>query len=79
MKSALVFSPFSTACFAIDAEREISSYEELVQEPISPTLTSVGQSLSEASFAISEIGVALSGVKGPFKWGSKSDKLIVIT
>ena len=67
MKSAFVFNPFSTACFAIDAEREISSYEELVHEPINPTSTSVGQLFSAATFAISEIGVALSGVKGPFK------------
>ena len=67
MKSAFVFNPLSTACFAIDIERDISSYEELVHDPISPTCTLVGQLFSAATFAISEIGVALSGVKGPFK------------
>ena len=51
----------------MDAEREISSYDEFVHEPIRPTSISVGQLLSADTFAISDIGVALSGVKGPFK------------
>ncbi len=45
---------------------------------MSPTSTFVGQPCSAAAASISDIGVALSGVKGPFKWGSNSDKLISI-
>ena len=46
---------------------------------MSPTSTFVGQPCSAAAAAISEIGVARSGVNGPFKWGSNSDNLISIT
>ena len=67
VKSALVFNPFSTACRAMETEREISSYDELVHDPIKPTFISVGQPFSCAATAMADIGVALSGVKGPFK------------
>ena len=77
--SALVLSPFSTACFAIDAALDKSSYEELVQEPINPHSTFVGQSFEAAATAISETGVAKSGVKGPLTCGANSDKFISIT
>ena len=74
---ALIF--LSLACFAIEAALDISSYEELVQDPISPTSTLVGQLFFSASICILDIGVALSGVKGPFKYGSNSLRLILIT
>ena len=35
-------TPFFTACFAIEAALEISSYDELVHEPINPTSTFLG-------------------------------------
>ena len=56
------------------AERVMSSYEELVQEPIKATLSSVGQSFLTTSSLNLEIGVAKSGVKGPLMWGSSSDR-----
>jgi hypothetical protein len=43
----------------------MSSYDELVQEPISPTLISSGQLFFFASDASLETGVARSGVNGP--------------
>ena len=43
VNSAFVFKPFSATCFARLAARLISSYEELVQLPINPTSTFVGQ------------------------------------
>ena len=45
--------------------RDISSYEELVQDPIKPTLSSCGQSFFLTSSANLEIGVPKSGVNGP--------------
>ena len=68
-----------TASSTIEAARDKSSYEELVQEPIKAHSISVGQSLAVAAAFISETGVAKSGVYGPFKWGVNSDKLISIT
>ena len=67
VKCDLVFKFFSDTCFAKDAAREISSYEELVQEPINPYWIFNGQLFLIASSFILEIGVAKSGVKGPFK------------
>ena len=79
MNSAFVLRPFFIACFAIEAERDISSYDELVHEPIRPTSTFKGQSFSFATLAIFEIGVDISGEKGPFNNGSKSERFISIT
>ena len=79
MNSAFALIPFLTACLAIDAEREMSSYDELVQEPIKPTSTFRGHPLSFAASAILDSGVDLSGVKGPFNNGSRSERLISIT
>ena len=62
---AFVFKPLSTACFAIEAALDISSYDELVQEPIRPTCILTGHPSFSASDFIIEIGVALSGVNGP--------------
>jgi len=69
---------FSTAKRAMLADRSISSYDELVQLPINPTFTSSGYPFSSAAFPNSEIGHALSGVKGPLTWGSSLDKSISI-
>ena len=77
--SAFAIKPFSSACFAIEAALEISSYDEFVQLPINPTETSRGQPFSFATSPIFEIGVARSGVNGPLICGSNSDKFISIT
>src|SRR5699024_6077132 len=65
--SALVTSPFSTACLAMDAALDKSSYEEFVQEPINHHSTLDGQPFFSASCFMRETGVAKSGVNGPFK------------
>lgn len=52
----------------------MSSYDELVQEPMRPTLISSGQLFFLASAASLEMGVARSGVKGPLMWGSSSER-----
>ena len=52
VNSDFVTKPFSTACCAIDADLEISSYDEFVQDPIKPTSTLVGQLFFSAFFAI---------------------------
>src|SRR5690606_2961650 len=79
VKLALVFSFLSDTCLASDAALDMSSYEEFVQEPINPYSTLIGQLLSLAALAIFEMGVAKSGVNGPFKCGSNSERLISIT
>src|SRR6218665_2811135 len=79
VNSAFVFKRSAATCAAKLAAREISSYDELVHEPINPTSTLVGQLFFAAASFICEIGVAKSGVKGPFKCGSNSDMLISIT
>ena len=57
-----------------------SSYEELVQEPMSPHSTFKGQSLAVAFSSISSPAlVAKSGEKGPLICGFSSSKLISIT
>ena len=67
---AFVLNPLFTAWLAIETDLEISSYEELVQDPIKPTCILVGQFSFSASSFILDIGVALSGVKGPLRCGS---------
>ena len=74
----LTSSPCAVASLAMDAERDMSSYEELVQEPMSATLSSWGQLFFFTSSANLEIGVARSGVKGPLMWGSSSDKFYTV-
>ena len=76
VNSAFDFSFLSTACCASEAAREISSYDELVHEPIKPTSILVGHPFSLATSAIFEIGVARSGVNGPLIYGSSSSRLI---
>src|SRR5690554_807977 len=69
---------FSKACSTIDTARDISSYDELVQDPINPHSILIGQSFSATTAFILETGVPLSGVNGPLICGSNSDKLISI-
>ncbi|KIJ18057.1 aconitate hydratase [Paxillus involutus ATCC 200175] len=71
-------SPWAAASRAIEAERDMSSYEELVQEPMRATLSSAGQLFFLTSSANLERGVARSGVKGPLMWGSSSDSVQVV-
>ncbi len=58
----------------MEAERVISSYEELVHDPMRATFRSVGQPFFTTSSLNFEIGVARSGVKGPLMCGSNSDR-----
>ncbi len=67
VNSDFIFSPLSATCLARLAARLISSYEELVHEPIKPTSIFVGQPFSAATSLTLERGVARSGVNGPFK------------
>ena len=52
----------------------MSSYELLVQDPISPAENSSFHPLSFMKFANFDIGVARSGVKGPLIVGSISER-----
>jgi hypothetical protein len=61
----LTSRPCAAASLAMEAERDISSYDELVHDPIRATLSSSGQPFFLASVANLEIGVARSGVNGP--------------
>ena len=59
---ALKSRPWSSASWVIEADRLMSSYDELVQEPMRPTLSSSGQP-SDLTFAANLLmGVAKSGV-----------------
>jgi hypothetical protein len=61
-----VLIPFAFACSAISAALDISSYEELVQLPISATdILSTYSLWSLTSAAIFDIGLPRSGVCGP--------------
>ena len=73
--SAFVINFLSTACFAILAALERSSYEELAQSQLGLLY---GPVTFLAFELISPTGVARSGVKGPFICGIKSSKLISI-
>ena len=77
--SLFAFRPLAMASSAIEAARDISSYDELVQEPISATSTASGHPFALATSAILLIGVAKSGVNGPFTYGSSSSRFISIT
>jgi len=57
----------------------MSSYDELVHDPIRPTESLAGQSFFLTASANLERGVARSGVYGPLMWGSSSERLISIT
>ena len=68
--------PAASACLAMLAARLISSYELLVQDPISAALSSVGHPFFFSAGPKADRGLARSGVKGPLMWGSSSDRLI---
>jgi hypothetical protein len=68
----LALRPWLEASRAMDAARDMSSYEEFVHEPMSATLRSVGQSFLITSSLNLDTGVARSGVNGPLMWGSSS-------
>ena len=72
----VVLTPWLRASLAMEAAREKSSYEEFVQDPISPTFSSCGHPFFSTASLNLEIGVARSGVNGPLICGSSSDKLI---
>jgi hypothetical protein len=72
VKADLALRPCEAASRAIEADRDMSSYDELVHEPMRPTLSSEGHECFLTSAANLEMGVARSGVKGPLMWGSSS-------
>lgn len=78
MNLLLVWRPCWAASLTIAAERLMSSYEELVQEPMRATLSSAGQLFFSTSCLNLEMGVARSGVKGPLMWGSSSERFCVM-
>ena len=78
MNSDFATSFCDRAFFTTDAALEMSSYDEFVHDPISPTSTSMGQLFATAASFILEIGVARSGVNGPLIYGSSSERLISI-
>ena len=63
-------SPALMPCMATWAARRMSSYEELVQEPMSAALIPAGQPFARTSAASFEIGRSRSGECGPTMWGS---------
>mmetsp|Transcript_21649 Transcript_21649/g.38589 ORF Transcript_21649/g.38589 Transcript_21649/m.38589 type:complete len:208 (-) Transcript_21649:1161-1784(-) len=79
VKGTLALMPASRACLAMEAARAMSSYEELVQEPIRPAFSSDGQPFFLMASAKTEMGCARSGVKGPFTWGSSSVRFTSIS
>ena len=76
MNSAFAFKCLSAACLAKEAERDMSSYEELVQEPINATSNLSGQLFVFTASANLLMGQAKTGVKGPFTYGSHSLRFI---
>lgn len=76
LKMFFVFRPRFIAWWTIEGERDMSSWELLVQEPIRPTVRSDGQPAEATSSLNSERGCAKSGVKGPLMCGSNLERLI---
>ena len=72
MSGIAAFTPRAFACSAISAARLMSSYDELVQLPISAVAIASGKEFraSRTSAASCEIGRARSGECGPTTWGS---------
>ena len=65
VKGTLALMPAASACLATLAARAMSSYDELVHEPIRAALSSVGQLPFLTAPAKPDSGLARSGVKGP--------------
>merc|ERR1711892_1258982 len=78
-KLPLDFIPLARACFMRLATLLMSSYEEFVQDPMRPSLTSVGHPFAKAASLSPEMGVQRSGVKGPLICGSKVFRSISMT
>lgn len=75
----LNLSPALRACSVRAAERVMSSYDELVQEPMRPALSLSGQPFSARVFLNSgPTGWAQSGVKGPLTCGLSSERLMTM-
>src|SRR3954449_9266703 len=72
----LARSPLADAWRAIDAERVMYSYDELVHEPTSADDTSTGTPLSLAHAPTSDTSWARSGVSGPLINGCNVDRSI---
>ena len=70
----LLLRPASLACSAIEATRDISSYDELVQDPMSAEERVVGYLFDARKAGKVDRGVERSGVKGPFRWGSSVER-----
>eukprot|EP01139_Manchomonas_bermudensis_P016486 Amastigsp_a512855_9.p3 type:complete len:271 gc:universal Amastigsp_a512855_9:1834-1022(-) len=73
---ALALMPAPSACLASDAARDMSSYEEFVHEPMSPTLSSFGYLFLMTASLNLESGCARSGVNGPLMCGSSVERSI---
>ena len=71
--------PWPTAWRAIDAARVMSSYDELVHEPMSAEEISVGTPFSRAHAPTSLTSCARSGVSGPLMSGSSVERSISMT
>jgi len=65
MKGTLAFRPFFFACRAIDATRDMSSYDELVHEPMRPAERLPDQPFEDTKSLNLLMGVERSGVNGP--------------
>ena len=72
-------NPLPAASRAMDAARVMSSYDELVQLPMSAALISSGQPLWRASSPRSVTSRARSGVWGPLMWGPSASRSISTT
>ena len=81
MKGTADFKPRAAACSATSAARLMSSYEELVHDPMSADDISSMNSFEESatSAANSEIGRARSGECGPTTCGSRVVRSILTT
>lgn len=74
MNGTLTLRPAAVACLAMLATRDMSSYDELVHEPMRPAESSSFQLLDETNEANLDRGVERSGVKGPLRCGSSSER-----
>jgi len=77
-KGTLDFNPAAFACSAIEATRDMSSYDEFVHDPIRAEERVVGYLFDSKKEGNRDRGVARSGVNGPFRWGSSSDRFCLL-
>ena len=79
-KGVFTINPRAEAWRAMDAARVMSSYELLVQLPISAALMSSGQSLARASApTAAPMRLARSGLCGPLMSGLRASRSISMT